>query len=190
MATQTGEQRFDWRRAVGGGLAAGAVAAMLATGFGASTALAQPAQPTETESPSVPAGTRAPGQNCTGDDCSKPVAGQQQAESEPQKVSADQLLAEIYQQYRQGDGGGQVSKLIDDAMKLRAQGFRPSQENAEALADALDRRPHQTPLVQALRETIAYQRKQQAQAAMSQGGGGGPVPVILGPNAGISIPLG
>jgi len=91
-------------------------------------------------------------------------------------VNADQVLAAIHQQYSQGDGGGQISALIDDAMKLRQAGFRPSNGNAEALLVAMDKRPNQTPLVDALRATIAYQRKLQTQSAMTESSTGGSTP--------------
>lgn len=76
-------------------------------------------------------------------------------------------------------------------MKLRQQGFKPSQLNAAALADALERRPNQTPpLIEALKSTISYQRKLQAQAQASITTNGppvaGPVPVLPGMN----VPLG
>jgi hypothetical protein len=184
MASQSGKTRVDWRRAIVGGV----LAVGLMSGFGASTAFAQPAEP---------AGPSAPDDNCTGDDCTREAeaataaaAGCEpddnkcaEAANTPKRVNADQVLTLIHEQYRQGDGGGQVSKLIDDAMKLRAQGFRPSSANAEALQDALDARPNQTPLVEALKSTIGYQRKLQAQAQMSQqeqGPVAGPVPVIPG----------
>jgi len=191
MTLQTGKDRIDWRRAlIGGVLAAG-----LMTGFGAPMAFAQPDEQTDSASD-----TRTPGDNCTGDDCAKPVAGEAQVECAdddeecggPSRPNADQLLSQIHAEYSQGDGGGQVSKLVDDAMTLRAQGFRPSSANAAALEDALARRPHQTPLVEALKATIGYQRKLQAQAALNtqqQGPVAGPVPVYL-PNGGINIPLG
>jgi hypothetical protein len=58
----------------------------------------------------------------------------------------------------------------------------------------MNRRPNQTPLVEALKETIAYQRKQQAQAAMSTkgngAGSGGPVPVYTPPSGNIQLPAG
>ena len=38
---------------------------------------------------------------------------------------------------------------------------------------ALDKRPNQAPLLAALKETVAYQRKIQAQAAAQQAQGGG-----------------
>lgn len=178
MTSQTGPNRHVWRRLVVAGVAGGAmVAGMVA---GTATVSAQPAEPTvETEAPTPVAD--AP-RSCTGDDCSR-------GQPEPAKVNADRVLLQIYNEYAQGDGGGQVSKLIDDAVKLRRQGFRPSNANAEALADALERRPNQTPLVEALKNTIAYQRKLQAQAAMTaqqQGPVAGPVPVIPG----MSVPVG
>ncbi|MGE2691800.1 hypothetical protein [Mycolicibacterium pulveris] len=172
MTLQAGSNRDLWRRLVITPVATGAMAAGLLAG--AATAAAQPAEPTTTETPTA-AAEDAP-RSCTGDDCKR-------GEPEPAKVNADQVLMQIYTEYAQGDGGGQVSKLIDDAVNLRRQGFRPSNANAEALAAALEYRPHQTPLVEALRNTIAYQRKLKAQAALSasqQGPVAGPVPVIPG----------
>ncbi len=76
-------------------------------------------------------------------------------------------------------------------MALRAQGFRPSNANRQAIEAALEHRPHQTPLIEALKETLAYQRKLQAQAAMAGDGGpnAGP-PITIGPNMGVTVPLG
>ena len=48
-------------------------------------------------------------------------------------------------------------------LKLRSQGFKPSNANRQAIAKALDHRPNQAPLIEALKETLAYQRKLQAQ---------------------------
>lgn len=162
MTSQTGKARVDWRRAVVGGV----IAVGLMSGFGASTAFAQP---------------------CTGDDCSRQAEAAAAAAagcapddtkcaaaaSGPKRVNADQVLTAIHQQYSQGDGGGQISTLIDDAMKLRQAGFRPSNGNAEALLVALDKRPNQTPLIEALQATVAYQRKLQTQTAMAGSGQGG-----------------
>ncbi len=171
MTSQAGRNDV-WRRLLVTTVASGAMVAGLVSGT--ATVSAQPAEPTtEIEAPSAAAD--AP-RSCTGDDCSR-------GEAEPVKVNADQVLMQIYTEYAQGEGGGQVSRLIDDAVKLRRQGFRPSNANAEALADALEDRPHQTPLVEALKNTIAYQRKLQAQAALiasQQGPVAGPVPVIPG----------
>lgn len=154
MTSQTGKH---WRRVVGGTVGSSALAVGLMVGFGASSALAEPVDAT--------VDTRAPGESCTGEDCAKPVEGEPTEEAAPAKMSADQVLSIIHSEYAQGDGGGQISKLIDDAMKLRGQGFRPSNANATALAEALEYRPNQKPLLEALEATVAYQRKLQAQAA-------------------------
>lgn len=133
-------------------------AAALAGALSVPTAAAQPAQPTQPAPPSPTAS-----------------AGAQDA---PRRVNADQLLMAISQEYQTGSGGGQVSKLIDQAMTLRMRGFRPSMANAQALAAALDKRPNQTPLIEALRATVAYQRKLQMQSANTpaqQPGPQGPV---------------
>lgn len=182
MTSQAGNADVKWRRAIVGGV----LVAGLMSGFGVSTAFAQPAEPTDP----------AP-RSCTGEDCSRDAetaaaasAGCEpddkkcaDAANAPKRINADQILMTIHEQYRQGDGGGQISKLIDDAVKLRQQGFRPSNANAEALQAGLDARPNQTPLVEALKSTIAYQRKLQAQqqiAAQEQGPVAGPVPVLPG----------
>lgn len=80
-------------------------------------------------------------------------------------VSPDQILMMINQQYNTGSGGGQVSNLIDQVMTLRMQGIKPSRANIAALAEALDKRPNQAPLVAALQATLATQRKMKMQAA-------------------------
>ncbi|MCZ8379819.1 hypothetical protein O6P37_13170 [Mycobacterium sp. CPCC 205372] len=145
------------RRIVIGGIASGALAAGLLTGVAAQTASAQPADPTvAAEGP----------KKCTGEDCNKAAAAP--------KVSADQLLSAIHSEYAQGDGGGQVSKLVDDAMTLRSRGFIPSNANALALQDALNQRPNQGPLVAALKQTVSYQRKLAAQNAAATQPGSGP----------------
>ena len=78
-------------------------------------------------------------------------------------MSADEALAIIARDYDMGAGGGQLSTLIHEALKLRSLGFKASNANREAIAAALEKRPNQTPLIEALKETIAYQRKLQAQ---------------------------
>lgn len=167
MTSQTGKARVDWRRAVIGG----ALVVGLMSGFGVSTAFAQPAEP---------AGPSGSDRSCTGDDCSRKAeaavaaaAGCEpddkkcsDAANAPRRVNADRILMLVHEQYHQGDGGGQISKLIDDAIKLRAQGFRPSNTNALALQDALARRPNQAPLIEALQATVSYQRKLMARSAI------------------------
>ncbi len=167
MTSQTGNARVDWRRTIAGGV----LAVGLMSGFGVSTAFAQPAEPTDTSPPRA----------CTGEDCTRdaerPLPQRRAASpttrsvptrrTQPKKLNGDQILMQIYEQYRQGDGGGQISILIDDAVKLRKQGFPVSNANAEALQEGLDARPNQTELVEALKSTIQYQRKLQAQQQMA-----------------------
>ena len=116
-------------------------------------------------------------------------------------MTGDEALAIIQQDYDLGAGGGQLSTLIHEVLVLRNLGFRPSNANKVAIQEALDDRPNQKPLIDALKSTIAYQRKLQAQSAaqqQQQGGqngiaiGGAPAPfdqggVILGGPGGGSI---
>ncbi|MCX2715296.1 hypothetical protein [Mycolicibacterium sp. J2] len=76
-------------------------------------------------------------------------------------ASAD-VLDDIASEYDTGAGGGQISNLIHDALKLRALGFLPSKGNYAELQDGLDRRPNQVPLINALKATVDFQRKTQA----------------------------
>ena len=89
-------------------------------------------------------------------------------------MTADQALAIIDSDYDLGAGGGQLSNLIHEVLVLRAQGFKPSNANKLAIEEALEHRPNQTPLVEALKETLAYQRKMQAQAAAQHAAAGRP----------------
>src|SRR4029453_3383770 len=101
-------QTSNLRRVVKGVVASGAMAAGLLTGFGAATAFAEPVE------------------SCTGEECHKtaPVDPAAQA-ARPPVMTADQALAIIAQDYDLGDGGGQLSNLIHDVLKLRALGFKP-----------------------------------------------------------------
>jgi hypothetical protein len=78
------------------------------------------------------------------------------------------VLDDIYSQYDTGAGGGQVSKLIHTAMKLRALGFVPSKGNMEDLEAAMDKRPNQVPLITALDSTVSYQRRNQQRGQAQQ----------------------
>ena len=72
----------------------------------------------------------------------------------PPVMTADEALAIIDRDYDIGAGGGQLSTLIHDVLKLRALGFKPSNANKEAITKALDYRPNQAPLIEALQETL------------------------------------
>ncbi len=120
-------------------------------------------------------------------------------------MTADEALAIIDRDYDLGSGGGQLSNLIHEVLVLRNAGFKPSNANKVAIQEALDHRPNQVPLVEALKETVAYQRRIQAQAAAQQqqqgaqpgfNMGGAPAPfdqggVILGgPGGSVNMPVG
>jgi hypothetical protein len=74
------------------------------------------------------------------------------------------VLDDINQEYDTGAGGGQVSNLIHKAIKFRAMGYVPSKGNVTDLEAALAKRPNQTPLIEALQQTVAYQARNQARA--------------------------
>lgn len=146
-------------RSVAAGLAGGAIAGVLVAGIGAPIASSAPGDDdaTETDAPAAP------------------------------KMTGDQALALLQEQYDTGAGGGQVSNFVHEVLTLRSLGFRPSKANQTAIIEALDKRPNQAPLVEALKATVAYQRKIQAQAAAQQAGdnpgfaiGGAPAPFNQG----------
>ena len=89
-------------------------------------------------------------------------------------MTGEQALAIIHQDYDLGAGGGQLSNFVHEVLTLRNLGFRPSKANQTAIAEALEKRPNQAPLLEALKETVAYQRKIQAQAAAQQQPGANP----------------
>jgi hypothetical protein len=117
-------------------------------------------------------------------------------------MTGEQALAIIQQDYDTGAGGGQLSNLIHQVLVLRSAGFRPSKMNQDAIRAALEKRPNQAPLIEALKATIAYQSRIQAQAVAQQqqqgaanpgfsiGGAPGPFDqggVILGGPGGSSV---
>jgi hypothetical protein len=72
------------------------------------------------------------------------------------------VLDDIGAKYMEGAGGGQISNFAKEALTLRALGFKPSKGNLEALQAGWDYLPNQSRIVDALKDTVAYQRKLQA----------------------------
>ena len=111
------------------------------------------------------------------------------------------VLDDINAHYYTGQGGGPISNLIYTVIKLRAAGFVPSKGDVADLEAAMDKRPNEIPLIDALQSTVAYQKRSQARSA-SQGSSGinpatiGANPLVPGqvpnPNAAptINVPLG
>ena len=174
-------QTRNLRRAVKGAVAGSATALGLLMGVGSATANAEPVEP------------------CTGEECHEADPADPAAQAAP-VMTADQALAIIAQDYDTGEGGGQLSTLIHDVLKLRALGFKPSNGNREAITKALDYRPNQAPLVEALKETLAYQRRLQAMQQNANNGQQQPgfaigqpapgVPLQPGQNSGVILGVG
>ncbi len=78
------------------------------------------------------------------------------------------VLDQLAEEYAVGSGGGQLSNLLKTSLKLRAMGFRPSKQYLDEIKEAMTHRPNQLPLIGALKDTIAYQQKIQAQMQILQ----------------------
>ena len=83
-------------------------------------------------------------------------------------IAQADVLDELADQYAIGSGGGQLSNLLKVSLKLRAMGYKPSKAYLDEIAAAMDYRPNQNPLINALKDTIAYQAKIKAQTEMLQ----------------------
>jgi hypothetical protein len=73
------------------------------------------------------------------------------------------VLDDVGAKYMEGAGGGQISNFVKEALTLRALGFKPSKSNLDAVQAGWDYLPNQSRLVDALKETVAHQRKLQAE---------------------------
>ena len=83
-------------------------------------------------------------------------------------VAQADVLDDLAQEYAIGAGGGQLSKLLKVSLQLRAMGYKPSKAYLDELTTAMGYRPNQNPLIEALKDTIAYQAKVKAQTEMLQ----------------------
>lgn len=86
----------------------------------------------------------------------------------PAATAHADVLDDLAEQYAVGSGGGQLSNLLKLSLKLRAMGFKPSKANLAEITEAMDYRPNQNPLIEALKDTIAYQQKIKAQMEILQ----------------------
>ena len=194
MTLHSADNRPGRGRVITATLASGVLAAGLMAGVGSTVAHADPMDPAIPTVPNLPVDAAAIVPNgVTGEAARAAAAGPGPADpaaagpvaadpanpavpgaaTEAPPQTADEVLAIIYRDYDTGSGGGQLSKLIHSVMQMRSQGFKPSQANRDAIVAALDHRPNQGPLVEALKETLATQQKQKAQADAIQGNGGG-----------------
>jgi hypothetical protein len=90
------------------------------------------------------------------------------ASSAAAQAQPGDVLDQLAQEYAVGAGGGQLSNLLKTALKLRSMGFRPSKQYLDRIKAAMTYRPNQLPLIGALKDTIAYQQKIQAQMQILQ----------------------
>ena len=118
-------------------------------------------------------------------------------------AAAGDVLDQLAEEYAVGAGGGQLSNLLKLSLKLRAMGFKPSKQYLDELQAAMKYRPNQLPLIDALKDTIAYQQKLKAQmeilsGAQSQGaatgagaapGPGSPANVVATPPPATAPPM-
>ena len=90
----------------------------------------------------------------------------------PAGTARADVLDDLAQEFTTAAGGGQVSNLLNQSLKLRASGVKPTGAELSAVQDALKYRPNQTPMINALKDMIAGQshRLEQAQAAAGQNG--------------------
>lgn len=96
------------------------------------------------------------------------VAASAAAASAAAAVPQGDVLDQLAEEYAVGAGGGQLSNLLKTALKLRSMGFKPSKQYLDEIKQAMSYRPNQLPLIGALKNTIAYQQKIQAQMAILQ----------------------
>ncbi len=167
--TSQTSRNTGWRRAAVGAVASGALAAGLMAGIG--LANAEPV---------------APADPTTGADA-------------PPPMTADQVLAIIATEYDTGAGGGQLSNLVHQVMKLRSQGFYPSKGNQArhrgrvgqaAEPGATDRGPPEAPWPSRPGTRCAVRRSSRLRRRSGSTSTTRPTPAVGAPGGGINIPLG
>lgn len=147
-----------WRRAALVGIAGAAVGVSAVLG----TSGAALADPSLVPTPSPPKPTVA----AEGGAAAGAAAVAAAAAATP---AAGDVLDQLAEEYAVGSGGGQLSNLLKMSLKLRSMGFRPSKKYLDELKAAMEYRPNQLPLIDALKNTIAYQQKLKAQMEILSG---------------------
>lgn len=79
------------------------------------------------------------------------------------------VIDDLGKEFTTAAGGGPVATLVNQSLKLRAMGFRPTKGQLNAIQQAENYRPNQTPLIKALQETVAGQVKLQQETQALQG---------------------
>ena len=91
--------------------------------------------------------------------------------SAPGLARAD-VIDDLANEFTTASGGGEISSLLNQSLKLRGAGFKPTTGELTAIEDSMKYRPNQTPMINALKAAVAGQthRMAQAQAAANKGG--------------------
>jgi hypothetical protein len=90
----------------------------------------------------------------------------------PAGLARADVIDDLANEFTTSAGGGQVSNLVNQSLKLRAMGFKPTSAELAAVQDSEKYRPNQTPMITALKDAVSGQthRMEQAQAAAKKGG--------------------
>ncbi|MBV9513196.1 MAG: hypothetical protein JO280_03990 [Mycobacteriaceae bacterium] len=82
------------------------------------------------------------------------------------------VIDDLANEFTTAAGGGEMSTLLNQSLKLRGMGFKPTAAELTAIQDSEKYRPNQTPMITALKNAVDGQthRMQQANAAAKKGG--------------------
>jgi hypothetical protein len=89
------------------------------------------------------------------------------------------VLDDLAGEYHTSAGAGEVANLLNQTLQLRAAGFRPTNAQYAEIQHAMDYRPNQVPLIHALQDTVAGQRKLMS---LANAAGNGQQPFTVGVN--------
>lgn len=161
-----------WRGSVLTGLAGVTTALGLVIGTAATTHATPSTSPSPTpaQSPSAPSAQSPSSQSTRSTPAPTTPTATTAATAAAAAATATggDVLDQLAEEYAVGSGGGQLSNLLKISLKLRAMGFKPSKPYLDELATAMDYRPNQLPMIDALKDTIAYQQKIRAQMQVLQ----------------------
>jgi hypothetical protein len=83
--------------------------------------------------------------------------------SAPGMARAD-VIDDLANEFTTASGGGEIPSLLNQSVKLRNAGFKPTTGELNAIEDSLKQRPNQTPMINALKAAVAGQTHRMAQA--------------------------
>lgn len=165
---------FRGWRAARDGIVGAVVVAGLTTGVAlVPTAHAEPSptpapSPTTTASAAGGAQTSSSSTKTSADTSDTSASASSTGATAVAAAASGDVLDQLAQEYAVGAGGGQLSNLLRMSLKLRAMGFKPSKASLAEISQAMEYRPNQIPLIEALKDAIAYQQKVKAQMEILQ----------------------